>query len=197
MEQNDIRVQMASGEMYDDTHPLLCERRIFAAQTLKEYEESLGQNTQERIIILKKLLKSVGENVHFEPRFSVEFGFNISVGNNFYGNADLMILDGGEVRIGNHVFFGPKCGLYTTNHAIDPIERRTGGVYAKAIVIEDDVWLCGGVSVTPGVTIGRGSIIGAGSVVTKDIPPMVIAAGNPCRVIRKITEKDKTGYTRI
>lgn len=196
MEEKDLRALMASGRMYDDAHPVLCERRNVANALLAQYAATAGRPVSERIPILRRLLKSVGENVHFEPRFGVEFGWNISVGNNFYGNADLMILDGGEVTIGDNVFIGPKCGIYTTNHAFDVSERRMGGVYARPVRIESDVWFCGGVSVTPGVTIGAGSIIGAGSVVTKDVPSGVVAAGNPCRVLRAITEADKTGYVR-
>ena len=107
---------------------------------------------------------------------------------------DLVILDGGEVTFGDNVLVGPKCGFYTTNHCFDIAERRTSGVYARPIRVGNDVWFCGNVIVAPGVTIGDGSIIGAGSVVTKDVPANVIAAGNPCRVIRPITEADKMGY---
>lgn len=194
MNEQELRALMASGTMYFDADPILCWRRAEAGRLLAEYAASVERPMAERLEILRRLLKRVGENVHFEPRFGVEFGWNISVGDNFYGNADLMILDGGEVTIGDNVFIGPKCGLYTTNHAFDREERRMGGVYARPIRIGSDVWLCGGVSVTPGVTIGSGSIIGAGSVVTKDVPEGVIAAGNPCRVVRAITDADRTGF---
>lgn len=108
----------------------------------------------------------------------------------------MVILDGATVSIGNHVYIGPKCGLYATNHAIDAKERVNNGVCSSPIYIGDNVWLGGNISVLAGVTIGEGTIIGAGSVVTKNIPPRVIAAGNPCRVIRAITEEDKTGYIK-
>ena len=112
------------------------------------------------------------------------------------GGYDLVILDGGEVTFGDNVLVGPKCGFYTTDHCFDVEERRTSGVYSRPIRVGNNVWFCAGVTVAPGVSIGDGSIIGAGSVVTKDIPANVIAAGNPCRVIRPITDADKMGYQR-
>ena len=105
------------------------------------------------------------------------------------------MLDANPITIGDHVLIGPRVGLYTANHAIDARERIAGGCYARPITIGSGVWIGGNVDIMGGVTIGENSIIGAGSVVTKDIPPHVIAAGTPCRVIREITDRDKTGFT--
>jgi maltose O-acetyltransferase len=132
--------------------------------------------------------------VHFEPTFRCEFGVNISIGNNFYANFDCVMLDGGGIEIGDDVLFGPRVGIYTSNHAIDAGERAAGGCYAKPVRIGNKVWIGAGVHINQGVTIGDGSIVGSGSVVTKDIPPNVIAAGVPCKILRRVTAEDKTGY---
>jgi maltose O-acetyltransferase len=161
-----------------------------------EYNKSFGQSNEVREAILRRLLKSVGPGTYFEPIFRCEFGFNISVGKSFYANFDCIILDGGKVQIGDNVLFGPRVGIYTSNHAIDAEERAAGACYAKPVVIGNRVWIGGGVNINQGVTIGDDSIVGAGSVVTKDVPPNVIAAGVPCRVIRSITEMDRVGFQK-
>lgn len=140
------------------------------------------------------MLKSIGTDVHFEPTFRCEFGYNISIGDHFYANFDCIMLDGGGIEIGNHVLFGPKVGIYTSNHATDPWERANGACYAKPVKIGNNVWIGAGVHINQGITIGDNTIIGSGSVVTKNIPANVITGGVPCKVIREITEKDKTGY---
>ena len=117
---------------------------------------------------------------------------SIYIGDNFYANHNLVILDGAKVVIGDNVFIAPNVGIYTAGHPID-VERRLQGLeYAMPVTIGDNVWIGGGVSIIPGVNIGKNSVIAAGSVVIRDIPENVVAAGNPCKVIRKITEKDST-----
>lgn len=123
-----------------------------------------------------------------------EFGYNISIGNHFYANFDCVMLDGGGIEIGDNVLFGPRVGIYTSNHAIDAQERIAGGCYSKKVKIGNAVWIGGGVQINQGVTIGDNTIIASGSVVTKSIPENVIAGGVPCKVIRKITEADKTDF---
>ena len=159
-----------------------------------EYNASFGQPAEVREVILKKLLKSIGKGVHFEPNFRCEFGYNISIGNNFYANFDCIMLDGGGIEIGDNVLFGPRVGIYTSNHATDAWERVHGACYAKPVKIGNNVWIGAGVHINQGVTIGDNTIIGSGSVVTKNIPSNVVAAGVPCKVIREITEADKTEY---
>lgn len=191
----DIRELMLSGKMYNDLTDELVKQREQTVFLTNEYNRSFGQEGVYREAILRKFLKSIGEEVHFEPNFRCEFGFNITIGNHFYANFDCIMLDANTITIGDHVLIGPRVGLYTANHAIDAGERIAGGCYARPIVIGDGVWVGGNVDIMGGVTIGENSIIGAGSVVTKSIPPNVIAAGTPCRVIREITEQDKTGFT--
>lgn len=190
------RKQILSGQMYNDLTKELVEARKQAVFLTNEYNQSFGKSPAEREAILKKLLKSIGEDVYFEPSFRCEFGWNISIGSHFYANFDCVMLDGGGIDIGDHVLFGPRVGIYTSNHAMDAVERAEGACYAKPVKIGNHVWIGAGVHINQGVTIGDNTIIGSGSVVTKDIPSNVIAAGVPCKVIREITEADKTGYHR-
>lgn len=188
------RQLILSGAMYNDLSPELIKARESTVLLTNEYNQAFGKTAEERRAILKRLLKSVGRNVHFEPNFRCEFGFNISIGNDFYANFDCIMLDGGGIEIGDNVLFGPRVGIYTSNHAIHHEERMAGGCYAKKVTIGNRVWVGAGVHINQGVTIGDHSIIGSGSVVTKDIPANVIAAGVPCRVIRTVTEADRTGF---
>ena len=179
-----------AGNMYNDLTPELIEAREKTVFLTNKYNESFGKPSEERESILKELLKSVGKGVHFEPTFRCEFGYNISIGNNFYANFDCVMLDGGGIEIGDNVLFGPKVGIYTSNHATDAWERTHGACYAKPVKIGNNVWIGAGVHINQGVTIGDNTIIGSGSVVTKDIPANVVAAGVPCKVIREIIKYD-------
>ncbi|WP_081301173.1 sugar O-acetyltransferase [Gilliamella sp. wkB178] len=185
---------MRSGQMYNDLSPTLIEARRQAVLLTNQYNSLYAQDDNKRYAILEKLFKSVGENVLLEPNFRCEFGFNIAIGDNFYANFDCIILDAANVEIGNNVLFAPKVGIYTANHAINAEERAAGGCYAKPVKIGDRVWVGAGVHINQGVSIGDNTIIGSGSVVTKDIPANVIAAGVPCKVLRQITDADKTAY---
>ncbi|QQN68639.1 sugar O-acetyltransferase [Comamonas testosteroni] len=184
-----------SGRMYNDLSSELVTARAQAVLLSNEYNASFSQPAAQREHILRRLLGSVGLNVHFEPTFRCEFGQHIHIGNDFYANFDCVMLDGGGIFIGNNVLLGPRVGIYTSNHAIDANERAAGGCYAKPVRIGNRVWVGAGVHINPGVTIGDDTIIGSGSVVTKDIPASVIAAGIPCKVLRSITPADKTGFT--
>ena len=188
------RQLILSGEMYNDLTEELIKARENAVLLTNEYNNSYGQSAVKREQILKKLFHSVGKNVYFEPNMRCEFGYNISIGNHFYANFDCVMLDGGGIEIGDNVLFGPRVGIYTSNHAIDAQERIAGGCYSKKVKIGNAVWFGGGVQINQGVTIGDNTIIASGSVVTKSIPENVIAGGVPCKVIRKITEADKTDF---
>ena len=194
MENKELRERMVSGKMYNDLSVELVQRREQAVFLTNDYNSTYGKPKEVREALLRKLLRCIGSSVHFEPNFRCEFGFNISIGNNFFANFDCIMLDGNLITIGDNVLLGPRVGLYTANHALDPQERLMGGCYAHPIVIEDNVWVGAGVHIMGGVTVGRNSVIGAGSVVTKSIPENVIAAGVPCKVIREITDEDKTGF---
>ena len=189
--------KMLQGMMYNDVAHSLFDLRVEAKSLFRRYNQTNDEQTELRRQILEQLLKRVGEDVWIEPAFHCEYGKNIAIGDHTYINFDCIILDCADISIGSHVLFGPRVGLYAANHALDVDERMAGGCIGKPITIEDNVWLGGDVKVLGGVTIGKGSVIGCGSVVTKDIPAGVVAAGNPCRVIRPITEQDKTGYVPI
>lgn len=184
-----------TGAMYDDLSPELIAARERAVILTNKYNASFGASTPERDALLRDLLGRVGHRVHFEPALRCEFGRGIEIGDDFYANFDCIVLDAGGIRIGDKVLFGPRVGIYTSDHAIVPDERAAGGCRARPVVIHDRVWIGAGVHINGGVTIGKGTIVGSGSVVTKDLPAGVIAAGVPARPIRKITDADRTGYT--
>lgn len=149
----------------------------------------------ERIVnITKQLLSGSKNNITIVPPFYCDYGFHIEVGDNFFANYNCTILDVAKVKIGNNVLLAPNVAIYTAGHPVHPEARNSGYEYGIAVEIGNNVWIGGNVVITPGVNIGDNVVIGAGSVVTKDIPANVIAAGNPCRVIREITEDDKRYY---
>lgn len=188
--------KMQAGLTYNDFDKDLFNRRVEAKKLFRAYNRTDDDEVDKRNDIMHRLFRHVGENVWIEPDFRCEFGKNITIGNNVYINFGCVILDCGQVSIGDDTLIGPNVGIFSGNHAADAGERTAGGLIPKPIAIGDRVWICGNVSIVPGVRIGDESVIGAGSVVTHDIPSGVIAAGNPCRVLRKITEKDKVGYRK-
>jgi maltose O-acetyltransferase len=187
------RRRMLAGDWYDDLTGELIAARELAVHRTNAYNASFGRPATEREALLAALLGRVGAGVHFELTFRCEFGFNIELGDDFYANFDCIMLDGGGITIGDDVLLGPRVSIYTTNHALDPTERKAGACIAKRVVIEDDVWVGGGVTINPGVQIGRGSVIGSGSVVTSSVPADTVAAGVPARVLRCITAEDRIG----
>ena len=186
--------KMINGEMYLSADETLVNERINARRLTRMYNNTIETEIERRREILEELLGQVGENIFIEPTFKCDYGYNIKVGDNFYANFDCIMLDGGGIEIGDNVLFGPRVGIYTSNHAMDAWERTHGACYAKPVRIGNNVWVGAGVHINQGVTIGDNTIIGSGSVITKDIPANVVAAGVPCKVIREITEADKTGY---
>ena len=172
-----------NGELYNPNYDeeLIQEMRK-AKELCYKYNNINPLNLEERKEFIKKILGKTKENVLIESNFFCDYGYNISVGENFYANHNLVILDGAKVEFGDNVFIGPNCGFYTAGHPIDIKSRNEGIEYAKPIKVGNNVWFGGNVSVMPGVTIGDNVTIGAGSVVTKDIPSNCVAYGNPCKV---------------
>jgi galactoside O-acetyltransferase len=147
-----------------------------------------------RKALMKELFGGMGENVWMEPPIRMSYGSNTTVGNNVYINFNLTVVDDYKVTIGDDVMFGPNVTIAVTSHPVHPELRKEGGMYALPVIIEDGAWIGSGAIILPGVTIGKGSVIGAGSVVTKDIPANVIAVGNPCKILREITDHDRVYY---
>jgi len=185
--------RVPDGELYDANYDeRILQLRVTAKILCHDYNLSRPDNKEFRINLLNKLLKKCGSNPVIEPPFYCDYGSNITVGDNFYSNHNLIILDGAEVIIGDNVFLAPNVGIYTAGHPLDSGRRNQGLEYARAVTIGNNVWIGAGVSIVPGITIGDNVVIGAGSTVVKDIPSNVLAVGNPCRIIREINEKDKS-----
>ena len=161
---------------------------------LYEFNNAKPWETEKLARLMDEILGSHGKNTAINQPFRCDYGRNIEVGDNFFANYNLTILDVAKVKIGNNVMLAPNVSIYTAGHPVHYEARNTMYEYGIAVTIGDNCWIGGNVVICPGVNIGNGVVIGAGSVVTKDIPDNVIAAGNPCRVIREITDEDKQFY---
>lgn len=181
--------KMLAYEVYNPNYDEeLIKERTLAQDLCFEYNNLKPSLLEEREELIKKIIGKTKDSFLIEQPFYCDYGYNIEIGDKFYSNHDLTILDGGKVKFGDNVFIGPNCGFYTAGHPLNYKERNLGLEYVKPIIVGDNVWFGGNVVVVPGVTIGSNVVIGAGSVVTKDIPNNVVAAGNPCKVIRYIEE---------
>ncbi|MCY1030787.1 sugar O-acetyltransferase [Corallococcus sp. BB11-1] len=178
--------KMLAGELYLATDPQLMAERAHARKLLREYNQSTQDEPKQRADLLTRLLGAVGEGTWIEPPFFCDYGAHIRLGARVFMNFQCVILDCNPVTLGDDVFMGPGVQLYAATHPLDADERIKGPELGRPITIGAKVWIGGGSIICPGVTIGEGTTIGAGSVVTRDIPPYVFAAGNPCRVIRQL-----------
>lgn len=179
--------KMLAGELYDANNDgQLIQERESCKALCYELNQLHPDKKEQKQNLIRQILGSCGNSFLIEPSFYCDYGYNITIGENFYANHNLIILDGAKVTFGSNVFIAPNCSFYTAGHPLDVASRNAGLEYARPITVGDNVWIGGGVTVLPGVTIGEGSTIGAGSVVVKDIPANSLAVGNPCRVIRKL-----------
>lgn len=183
--------RMLSGNLYKAGEGELAEDYKKSRRLTRLFNTTTEEEIEYRKQLIGELFEKTGKQYYIEPPFRCDYGCHISIGENFYANYDCIILDVNKVKIGNNVMFGPRVTIYTAGHPIDAKVRNTLLEYGKPVTIGDDVWVGGSTVINPGVTIGSNVVIGSGSVVTKDIPSGVIAAGNPCRVIREITEEDR------
>jgi acetyltransferase-like isoleucine patch superfamily enzyme len=188
--------RMLAGLPYKAWLDSLAEERLENKKRVFRFNNMEPDKFEEKIKLIKEIFGKTGENVFVEAPFHCDYGYNIEVGENFFANYNLTILDVGRVKIGANAQIAPNVSIYTAGHPVHPESRNTGYEYGIPITIGDNVWIGGSVTILPGVTIGSNVVIGAGSVVTKDLPDNVIAAGNPCRVIRTITEEDRDFYYR-
>ena len=180
-----IADEVCNGQMRENA------RRLYEYNNGDRWSDEGIKKQDERI---RAILGSAGKNVMIVPPFRCDYGYNISVGDNFYANYNLTMLDVAPVTIGNNVFIAPNAAIYTAGHPIHPKARNSMYEYGIPITIGDDCWIGGNTVICPGVKIGSGVVIGAGSVVTHDIPDNVVAAGNPCKVLREITDEDMKYY---
>lgn len=178
--------KMLANELYLASDPELVAESWQAFHLTRLYNGVAAEDMVQRSQILRELLGKVGKNTQIVPPFHCDYGRNIYVGDNCYMNYGGVILDCNTVHIGDNVLCGPYVQIYTAYHPVDPTVRLTGRELAAPITIGNNVWIGGGVIICPGVTIADNTTIGAGSIVTKDIPAHVVAAGNPCKVIRTL-----------
>lgn len=188
------REKMLAGAWYDanfDTE--LLQLRQTADELCFAFSHTAPScaDSDRRQRLLKKLMPQLEENTTILAPLYMDYGIYTHIGAGSFVNHGCYFMDGGTIEIGKECFIGPFCGFYTAGHALDPGQRVQGLEQARPIVLKDRVWLGASVIILPGVTIGEGAVIGAGSVVTRNIPPMVVAAGNPCRVLRPVSEADR------
>lgn len=186
--------KMISGKPYKAFDDELVNERRYAKELIFDFNSFRPNEIVNRNELIKRLLGKIGNSFIIEPPFRCDYGYNIEIGENFYSNYNLIILDCAKVLIGDNVMIGPNVSIYTAGHPVHYEIRNQGYEYTVPVSIGNNVWIGGNAVINPGVSIGDNSVIGSGSVVTKDIPGNVIAAGNPCKVLRGINEEDKLYY---
>lgn len=193
---NDLQL-MTSGHWHNGKKPAIGEALMHTRRLCHRLNLLDPGDTEHRNAIFTELFARIEPPFVIHSPFRCDFGSQISIGKGFMANYNLTILDEAAVTIGNNVMLGPNVGIYTITHALNPAQRADGIMRSAPVTLGNDVWVGSNAVILPGVTIGDGSVIGAGSVVTHSIPAGVLAAGNPCRVIRPITETDKVPVNEI
>lgn len=188
------RENIANGKLFTDMCEGLPEERLHAKELVYEFNHTRPSDIDKRITLMKEMFGALGKNCWVEPPINLCYGTNVFIGDNFYANYNLSLVDDYKITIGNNVLIAPNVTIAVTGHPVHPDLRKHGEMYAFPVTIKDNVWIGSGVIICPGVTIGKNSVIGAGSVVTKDIPANSIAVGNPCKVMREINDNDKIYY---
>jgi acetyltransferase-like isoleucine patch superfamily enzyme len=182
--------KMLNGELYlADADKILFNERMKCKRLCHKYNSLSPDKLKQRKKLIKQIIGKTQDKFHIEQSFYCDYGYNIEIGENFYSNHNLVILDCAKVKFGNNVFIGPNCGFYTAEHPLDAKIRNKGFEYAKPINVGDNVWVGGGVQVVAGVTIGNNVVIAAGAVVTKDVPDNCVIAGVPAKKIKDLEKK--------
>lgn len=180
------KAKMLAGEFYMASDPELSSEHLRAQAILTKFNATSADAGDERRLLLTELFERFGEGTVLKPTLRCDYGYNISIGARTFVNFDCVLLDCNRITIGDEVQIAPGVHIYTATHPLEAEARRSGREYALPVSIGDGAWLGGGAIVCPGVTIGANTVVGAGSVVTRDLPANVVAAGNPCRVIRQL-----------
>lgn len=191
--------KMLNQMLYNaDRDPTLCSERDHAKDLCLKYNQILPSDHAAQYRLMRELLGKTGQNFTITAPFWCDYGYNIEIGENFYANHNTVMLDCARITFGDNVFIAPNCGFHTAGHPIDFERRNQGLEYGHSITVGDNVWIGAAVQVLPGVSIGSNVVIGSGSIAVKDIPDNCVAIGNPCRVLREITEADKlTSWNRF
>ncbi len=187
--------RMEAGLIYDPADPEIMSEQAQRLELLYEFNATRPCEAERRAELLRKMLGEMGEGCYIEPPFRANWaGKGLHLGNHVYVNFNLTVVDDADIFIGDRVMLGPNVTIATANHPVSPELRARSLQYNRSVTVGANVWIGAGAILVPGITIGENSVIGAGSVVTKDIPANVVAAGNPCRVLREIGERDKTYF---
>lgn len=190
----DLLERMESGKLFYAGDPELVQAKLRCKELLYDFNHARPSQAGEMLALLGQLLGAMGEGCWIEPPLYVNWGSRIALGDHVYANTGLTVIDDTFVTIGSHVMLGPRVTISAASHPVDPELRRQAYQYDLPVVLEENVWVGAGATILPGVTIGKNSVIGAGSVVDRDIPPDVVAAGVPCRVLREIGPRDREYY---
>lgn len=197
MDKSEIHARMADGRLYlplDETLQIEQTQRL---ELLYDYNATRPHEAEKRMEMLRNMFRAIGEGCYIEPPFHASWaGKFVTFGKNVYANFNLTLVDDCEITVGDYCMFGPNVTVATAGHPVDPSLREKAYQYNLPIHIGNNVWIGAGAILLPGVTVGDNTVIGAGSVVTKDVPANVVAVGNPCRVLREITEQDKRFYAK-
>ncbi len=196
MDTAEVKRRMKSGKLYFCTDPEVAREQLACLDKLYDFNRTRPSEMAERMRLLGEILGDMGENCYVEPPLHANWGCNTHFGSNVYANFNLTLVDDNDIYIGDSVMFGPNVVVATAGHPVDAELRRRVGQYNLPVHIGNNVWIGAGAVILPGIRIGDNSVIGAGSVVTRDIPADVVAVGNPCRVLRPLSERDKKYYYR-
>lgn len=189
--------RMIEGKIYDPMDPEITSEQKIYQEKVYEFNQLKPYESEEKQKYMHEVFAECGENCYIELPFHANWGgHHLHLGSGVYMNFNMTMVDDGNIYIGNKVMFGPNVTIITGTHPVNPSLREKGLQYNKDVYIEDNAWIGSGVTILPGVKIGKNSVIAAGSMVTKDIPENVVAAGIPCRVMRKIGEHDDRYYDR-
>lgn len=191
---SNVKERMRSGKLYFCTDEELAREQLKCLDRLYDFNQTRPSEMEKRSALLKEILAEVGENCYVEPPLHANWGIHTHFGRNVYVNFNLTLVDDTDIFVGDSVMFGPNVVVATAGHPIDPELRRKVAQFNVPVRIGSNVWIGAGAILLPGVTVGENSVIGAGSVVTHDIPPNVVAVGNPCRVLREISDRDREYY---